>query len=119
MYCFTTGKHFEQWHFESKLFGDGKHMCPHCKQEWVDGSGYEDTHGQDENMTFTQLWEWNDILEKKCVEVGKIGNAYADGLSVVLEGGKAYWSIRNYDGHTWEEISVSLYNELIKQKQEN
>lgn len=44
--------------------------------------------------------------------IGTIGNYYG-GLSVKEEGGKFYWTIENYDGHEWEEISESLYRKLL------
>lgn len=59
MYCFTTGKHFEQWHFEHEVIDGacgGKYVCPHCKQERLEVIGYEDTHGPSECKTFTELW---------------------------------------------------------------
>lgn len=45
--------------------------------------------------------------------IGRIGNYYGS-LSVKQEGSKFFWSIENYDGHVWEEIPQSLYDELIK-----
>ena len=48
----------------------------------------------------------------KPIDIGGIGNYYG-GLSVKAEGGLFYWSIENYDGHTWEAIPKSLYDELI------
>lgn len=46
-------------------------------------------------------------------EIGGIGNYYG-GLSVKEEDGKYFWSIENYDGHDWEEIPKSLYDELVR-----
>ena len=46
-------------------------------------------------------------------DVGEIGNYYGS-LSIRRKDGKPYWSIENYDGHHWEEISEALYAELIK-----
>lgn len=51
-------------------------------------------------------------------EIGNIGNYYG-GLNVKKENDKFYWIIENYntdfnDISLWEEISESLYNELIK-----
>lgn len=31
-----------------------------------------------------------------------------------MEGGKCYWSIENYDGHSWDEIPRSLFDTLNK-----
>jgi len=45
-------------------------------------------------------------------EIGTIGNFYG-GLNVKAEGGKFFWSIENYDGNHWEEISEHLYRALI------
>lgn len=51
-------------------------------------------------------------------DIGYIGNYYG-GLFVKKENDKFYWIIENYDTDfdditEWEEISESLYNELIK-----
>lgn len=46
-------------------------------------------------------------------EIGAIGNYYGR-LSVKSENGKFYWSIKNWDGHGWEEITKTLYDELIR-----
>jgi hypothetical protein len=49
----------------------------------------------------------------KVRSVGNIGNYYGD-LSVKKDDdGKFWWSIENWDGHGWEQIPESLYNELI------
>jgi hypothetical protein len=56
------------------------------------------------------------LLEGKGIRIGTIGNYYG-GLSVALLEGKAYWGIENYNGCYWEEIPMSLYNELIKFQQ--
>ena len=45
--------------------------------------------------------------------IGDIGNYYG-GLWVKSEDGKCYWSIENYDGHKWQEISETLYRSLLK-----
>jgi hypothetical protein len=50
------------------------------------------------------------IMER---EIGNIGNYYG-GLSVKEEDGKYFWSIENWDGHGWEEIPKSLYDELVR-----
>lgn len=51
-------------------------------------------------------------------QIGNISNYYG-GLNVMEKGGKYYWLIENYDTNfndlrEWEEISKSLYNQLIK-----
>ena len=46
------------------------------------------------------------------VDVGRISNYYG-GLNIKQDGDKFYWSIENYDGDEWKEISKSLYNELL------
>jgi hypothetical protein len=51
-------------------------------------------------------------------EIGNIGNYYG-GLHIKKVNDKFYWSIENYDGHDWEEIPESLYNELIKFENKN
>ena len=48
---------------------------------------------------------------EKCI--GVIGNYYG-GLVVKKENGKFFWSITNYDGDEWEEITKELYESLIK-----
>lgn len=41
-------------------------------------------------------------------------NFYAiDGLTLKSEAGKFWWSIANHNGHDWEEIPESLFNELL------
>lgn len=45
--------------------------------------------------------------------VGEIGNYYG-GLSVKVEDGKAYWSIENYSGNTWQQIPDYLYAALAR-----
>lgn len=45
--------------------------------------------------------------------IGSIGNYYGD-LSVKSKNGKFFWSIENYNGDHWEEISKELYTELLK-----
>ena len=45
--------------------------------------------------------------------IGDIGNYYGQ-LSVVKHGSKYFWSIENYDGHCWQEITEKLYNTLIE-----
>lgn len=44
--------------------------------------------------------------------IGKIGNYYG-GLFVKEEDGKFYWAIENWDGFEWEEITKTLYLELL------
>lgn len=45
--------------------------------------------------------------------IGDIGNYYGH-LSVKVSGDKFFWSIENWDGHHWQEIPKSLYDELIR-----
>lgn len=49
----------------------------------------------------------------KEVEIGRIGNYYG-GLHVRKTGDLCEWSIENWDGHHWEQIPKSLYDELIR-----
>lgn len=55
-----------------------------------------------------------DRTEHKIIGIGKIGNYYGCLSVVQLTNGKCYWSIEDWEGHNWEEIPQSLYNELIK-----
>jgi len=50
-------------------------------------------------------------------EIGDIWNYYG-GLHVKESGGKYFWSIENYTGHNWEEISGELYRQLLKHNKE-
>ena len=52
-------------------------------------------------------------MSEELIEVGEIGNYYG-GLSIKKEGCKFFWGIENWDDTCWEEISESLYLELIK-----
>jgi hypothetical protein len=45
--------------------------------------------------------------------IGKIENYYG-GLYVKEVENKYYWTIEDYFGNKWEEISETLYNELLK-----
>lgn len=45
--------------------------------------------------------------------IGDIGNYYGK-LSVVKHESKYFWSIENYDGQDWQEITEKLYNTLIE-----
>lgn len=45
-------------------------------------------------------------------EIGDIGNYYGS-LNIKEEDGAYFWSIENYDGHHWQEITESLYLALI------
>ena len=45
--------------------------------------------------------------------IGKIGNYYG-GLNVKAEEDRFYWSIEDWDGHSWEEIPEALYRALLK-----
>ena len=45
--------------------------------------------------------------------IGGIGNYYGR-LEVKKEHDKYYWAIEDWDGFFWEEISESLYKELLK-----
>jgi hypothetical protein len=54
----------------------------------------------------------------------KIKANYYGGLNVQEQKGKYYWIIENYDTDLsslkkWEEISKTLYNELIKHNDSN
>ena len=43
--------------------------------------------------------------------IGNIGNYYGD-LSVKKEDGKFYWSIEDWNGYSWEEITKDLFDSL-------
>ena len=45
--------------------------------------------------------------------IGDIGNYYGQ-LEVVKHGSKYFWSIENYDGQCWQEITEKLYKTLIE-----
>lgn len=51
--------------------------------------------------------------EESKVQIGNIGNYYG-GLGICEENCRYYWSIKNCDGEFWEEITESLYLELLK-----
>lgn len=53
--------------------------------------------------------EGDDMSEER--NIGGIGNYYG-GLAIKNEDRKCFWSIENYDGHDWEEIPQSLFDEL-------
>lgn len=46
-------------------------------------------------------------------DIGGIGNYYGC-LSIKEEAGRYFWSIGNYDGHSWEEIPEYLYRALVQ-----
>ncbi len=49
----------------------------------------------------------------KIYEFNKIFNYYGS-LNFTEAEGKYYWSIENHDGHMWQEIPKSLFDELLK-----
>ncbi len=53
--------------------------------------------------------------EDSIKSIGKIGNYYG-GLRVCICDEKHYWSIENWDGDNWEEISEQLYDLLISEQ---
>lgn len=46
-------------------------------------------------------------------DVGEIGNQYGS-LAVKVVDGKAYWSIENCYGHSWQRIPDYLYFSLVR-----
>lgn len=50
--------------------------------------------------------------------IGKIYNYYG-GLCVKEESNKYYWSIEDWNGHDWKEITKELYDSLNKFEDEN
>lgn len=48
------------------------------------------------------------------LEIGSIGNYYGSLTVRMDEFGDCFWSIENWDGHSWERIPRSLYDELVK-----
>ena len=52
------------------------------------------------------------LLNDKAQRVGSISSFYG-GVIVAMVDGRAYWGIENYDKNYWEEIPMSLYDELI------
>lgn len=51
---------------------------------------------------------------KSIKQIGTIENFYGHLYVAIDKEGYHYWSIENYDGHRWEIIPKSLYEELIK-----
>lgn len=52
-------------------------------------------------------------MNEEYKSIGGIGNYYGD-LQVKEESDKYYWSIENWNGHHWEEITRKLYDALIE-----
>tara|TARA_R110000851_G_scaffold168904_1_gene314985 strand:- start:68 stop:262 length:195 start_codon:yes stop_codon:yes gene_type:complete len=52
-------------------------------------------------------------LNEVSISVGNIYNYYG-GLEVANIGCKYYWSIEDYNGNEWEEITKQLYDSLIE-----
>lgn len=52
-------------------------------------------------------------MKGKMQNIGQIGNFYGN-LVVKEKNEKYYWSIKDWNGHKWEEIPKSLYDELLK-----
>lgn len=42
---------------------------------------------------------------------------YYGGLTISQVSGKYYWSVENWDGHSWSEIAEATYNALLAQKE--
>ena len=57
-------------------------------------------------------------VENNSKIIGGIGNYYGK-LSVVKYGSKYFWSIENYDGQCWKEITEKLYKTLIEFEENN
>jgi hypothetical protein len=55
------------------------------------------------------------VEKEEIIEVGSIGNYYG-GLAVKQEDGKYFWSIENWDGYNWEEISEKLFTLLLEEE---
>ena len=53
----------------------------------------------------------NEKVNAERREIGEVGNYYG-GLSTKQDDGNFYWSIENYDGENWREITKELFNEL-------
>ena len=60
--------------------------------------------------------EMTDMKDGEIYEVGDIGNHYG-GLSIRNNNGIYQWSIEDYSGHYWEDISESLVVELLKHEE--
>lgn len=41
----------------------------------------------------------------------EVGNTYG-GLHIKEEDGKFFWSVEDYNGHDWQEISEQTYNAI-------
>ena len=54
-------------------------------------------------------------MDENIIYVGACSNYYG-GLSVKEEDGKFFWSIENYNGFRWHEISEKLFKLLIEEE---
>lgn len=54
-------------------------------------------------------------MDENIINVGACRNYYG-GLSVKEEDGKFFWSIENYNGFSWHEISEKLFKLLIEEE---
>lgn len=52
-------------------------------------------------------------MTREIRNVGKIGNCYG-GLNILEKDGSFFWSIENYNGDDWEEITKELFEQLEK-----
>jgi len=57
-----------------------------------------------------------DMTDGEAYSIGDIGNHYG-GLEVRVVNGVYQWSIENWNGHHWEEVSESLVVELLKHEE--
>lgn len=53
--------------------------------------------------------------QEEIIQVGACDNYYG-GLAVKKEDGKYFWSIENYDGHNWYEISEKLFTIFLEEE---
>lgn len=54
-------------------------------------------------------------MDENIIYVGACNNYYG-GLSVKEEDGKFFWSIENYNGFSWYDISENLFKLLIEEE---
>lgn len=53
--------------------------------------------------------------EQEIIQVGACGNYYG-GIALKKEDGKYFWSIEDYDGNNWYEISEKLFTILLEEE---
>lgn len=57
----------------------------------------------------------SDIKDGEQYEIGNVGNYYG-GLHVKKDGDVYFWSVEDWDGHSWHPISKRLFETLIEEE---